>query len=379
MKHKLKVWFAKMCQYLLYYFVPVKKNRIMFFANSRKGYVCNPKYLLTYILQYEPEKYELFWVSAYPESCEPLDGVTVIARRSFAYFYAFIRTKYFITNDMVDEYLIKKKGQIFISTWHGGGAYKKVGLDTVNENDEIAKNFDKWYKRLDFFVSSCRACTELYSGAFGLDEKKFWEIGTPRNDILFGSHPEIRQKVLDYYKLPVETKLLLYAPSFRNDQTSEQKVINTQWEEVIRGLEENTGEPWTVLYRTHYFRDDQGEAENRHLKNGNKYYDMQELLYAADILVTDFSSSIWDFALMGKPLFLLRHELRKYELTDRGFFVSPDKWPFMQIEELHEIATAYVGADRKKLQNDYQKHFEFMGSFETGSACRQFVQLLQNS
>lgn len=378
---RLKMWFARMCQYLLYFFVPLRKNRIMFYAHNRKGYVCNPKYLLSHILQREPGRYELFWVSCFPDSCEPMDGVTVVARRSFAYFFVFIRTKYFITNDMVDENLVKKKGQLFISTWHGGGAYKKVGIGTSEENMEISKYFGRWYQRLDYFVSSCRVCTELYSKAFNLAERKFWEIGTPRNDVLFGSHPQIRQKVLDHYHLPAGTKFLLFAPSFKQNKMAERSTAAGEWEEVIRGLNETEtdGTAWVVLYRTHYFRMTLEIPENSRLLNGNDYYDMQELLYAADILVTDFSSSIWDFSLMGKPVFLFRRELREYERNDRGFFIAPDKWPYLQIDELIEIPSLFSKIDKEELQDAYREHFDFMGSFETGEACQQFMDLLQNS
>ncbi len=378
---RLKMWFARMCQYLLYFFVPLRKNRIMFYAHNRKGYVCNPKYLLSHILQREPGRYELFWVSCFPDSCEPMDGVTVVARRSFAYFFVFIRTKYFITNDMVDENLVKKKGQVFISTWHGGGAYKKVGIETSGENAEISKYFGRWYRRLDHFVSSCRVCTELYSEAFGLDKNKFWEIGTPRNDLLFKNQPPVRQKVLNHYHLPVETKLLLFAPSFKQEESAEWTAAADEWAEVIRGLDqmETDGTAWAVLYRTHYFRTAPEMPENSRMLNGNDHYDMQELLCAADILITDFSSSIWDFSLMGKPVFLLGRELREYEQNDRGFFITPDKWPYMRVDEVTEIPSLLSNIDMDELRDAYEEHFDYMGSFETGNACQQFMDLLRNS
>lgn len=112
-------------------------------------------------------------------------GITVVRQRSLSYFKLFLRCGIFITNDMIDEALVKKRGQIFLTTWHGGGAYKKVGKETINEDKTFAANFDKWYKRLDYFVSSCQACTDMYAEAFSLDRKIFLETGTPRNDIFF--------------------------------------------------------------------------------------------------------------------------------------------------------------------------------------------------
>ena len=152
---KAKIRIARLLQYLLF-FIPVKKNRIMFYANNRKGYVCNPSVLMESFWLKHPGEYELIWVTRFPETCTMRTGITVVRQRSLSYFKLFLRCGIFITNDMIDEALVKKRGQIFLTTWHGGGAYKKVGRETINEDETFAANFDKWYKRLDYFVSSCQ-------------------------------------------------------------------------------------------------------------------------------------------------------------------------------------------------------------------------------
>ena len=188
-----------MCQYILYFAVPLKKNRIMLYAHHRSGYVCNPGALLQYLEAKHPGQWDLVWVTEYPESLPHLPGVRICGRRCFQYFRTFIRTKVFITNDMVDENLIKKPGQLFISTWHGGGAYKKVGISTCAESKEMARHFRKWYGRLDYFVSSCRKCTTNYTEAFHLPASCFLEIGSPRNDIFWQDPDMALQQVYEFY------------------------------------------------------------------------------------------------------------------------------------------------------------------------------------
>ena len=170
---KAKIRIARLLQYLLF-FIPVKKNRIMFYANNRKGYVCNPSVLMESFWLKHPGEYELIWVTRFPETCTMRTGITVVRQRSLSYFKLFLRCDIFITNDMIDEALVKKRGQTFLTTWHGGGAYKKVGKETINEDETFAANFDKWYKRLDYFVSSCQACTDMYAEAFSLDRKNVY-------------------------------------------------------------------------------------------------------------------------------------------------------------------------------------------------------------
>lgn len=75
--------------------------------------------------------------------------------------------------------------------------------------------------------------------------------------------------------------------------------------ETIDRLEEVTKNNWIVLYRSHYFREETNESLDERILDGNAYYEMQDLLYTSDLLVTDFSSCIWDFALTGAPGFLI--------------------------------------------------------------------------
>lgn len=372
------MWIARMCQYALYFFVPIKSNRIMLYAHLRKGYVCNPKAIMEYLLIQEPEKYELIWVSSFPDSCEPKDGIKVVGRRSFSYFLSFIRTKFFITNDMIDENLIKKRGQVFITTWHGGGAYKKVGFDTSNESLELAQNFKKWYQRIDYFISSCAKCTSLYSKAFGISKDKFLEIGTPRNDIFFENHSEIKQKVHDFYRLDTNTKILLFAPSFQKNTKEKEEHFPNDLIQIAKLLSKTTHDKWVVLFRTHYFIEEKSFPDNELIFDGNLYYDMQELLYAADMLVTDFSSSIWDFALTGRPVFLLEDKLAEYEKKDRGFFTSYKAWPYIKIQNLDEIIKFTKDTSLSDLSTAYKKHYLDMGSFEKGTACKEIANLLKS-
>ena len=105
---KAKIRIARLLQYLLF-FIPVKKNRIMFYANNRKGYVCNPSVLMESFWLKHPGEYELIWVTRFPETCTMRTGITVVRQRSLSYFKLFLRCGIFITNDMIDEALVKKR------------------------------------------------------------------------------------------------------------------------------------------------------------------------------------------------------------------------------------------------------------------------------
>lgn len=367
-----------MCQYILYFAVPLKKNRIMLYAHHRSGYVCNPGALLQYLEAKHPGQWDLVWVTEYPESLPHLPGVRICGRRSFQYFRTFIRTKVFITNDMVDENLIKKPGQLFISTWHGGGAYKKVGISTCAESEEMARHFRKWYGRLDYFVSSCRKCTTNYTEAFHLPASCFLEIGSPRNDIFWQDPDMALQQVYEFYHLDPDTQILLYAPSFAANLPDRDNLVSltantTAWKQVLSDLANTTGKRWVLMYRTHHFTPASCDTTNELFIDGNRYDDIQPLLLAAAMLVTDYSSCMWDFALTDRPIFVLQDIIKAYEQSDRGFFVSPQSWPYTKIRSLQEIPAKYAVWDDK---DNYHKHFEQMGSFETGHACERLTDVI---
>lgn len=373
---KMKIAMIRVIQTLLLW-IPIKNNRIMFYANNRKGYVCNPAALIETLRLQRPDKYELIWVTRFPETCEKRDGITVVRQRSLAYFKLFLRTKFFITNDMVDEALVKKNGQIFLTTWHGGGAYKKVGITTLKEDAGFAKNFSKWYGRLDYFVSSCKACTDLYASAFGLDRQIFIETGTPRNDIFFHQHPEITKRVRDFYQLEPNTRILLFAPSFQMSAPEKERYDIEILADIAGKLQDSTGESWVILYRCHYFRENDVISSTNLVKNGNAYYEIQDLLYASDILVTDFSSCIWDFALTGRPIVVLEQRLKEYEKQDRGFFVPYEEWPYIKCQSLSELPAIIQQYGNQDFSMDYAKHFGEMGSFEQGNACQNIIDLIE--
>lgn len=375
MKTKIKIFLIQIFQYFLI-FLPIKRNRMMFYANNRKGYVCNPAFLMRYIEQTLPSQFELIWVTRFPESCKEHKNIIVCRQRSLRYYLLFLQTKFFITNDMIDETLVKKKGQIFLTTWHGGGAYKKVGTSTTNEDALFAKNFNKWYGRLDYFVSSCRACTTLYSEAFDLPASLFLETGTPRNDLFFSKNDEIRRQVYDFYKLSSDTKIILFAPSFQLSSPEKERYDIDALCTTVDELRKRTGKNWVLLYRSHYFCEEHFTQNSDKIKDGNAYFEMQHLLYSSAVLVTDFSSCIWDFGLTGRPVILLENRLKEYEKEDRGFFIPYDKWPYLKVPDIKALTTAISENYQADFSHNYAAHYKELGSFESGTACEKITKIL---
>ncbi|MCM1235768.1 MAG: CDP-glycerol glycerophosphotransferase family protein, partial [Ruminococcus flavefaciens] len=194
------------------------------------------------------------------------------------------------------------------------------------------------------------------------------------NDLFFREYTQYSQKVRDFYHIPKHTKILLYAPSFRD---YEKEDMRNEAQQIIEQFNDNDNEKWICICRTHYFRTDSIlSLSEENIFNGNIYFEMQDLLCAADILVTDFSSSMWDFALTGRPVIRYEKNIRKYEENERGFFIPRCKWPFPVTENLSDIYKIFSHLDITEYKKNVATHLQWMGSYEQGIACMEISKII---
>ena len=109
--------------------------------------------------------------------------------------------------------------------------------------------------------------------------------------------------------------------------------------------------------------------------DATKYEDMQELLCASDVLVTDFSSSMWDFALTGRPCFLYAPDIQQY-IDERGFYTEPSTWPFPLAKSDDELSANILGFDQAAYEKALAKHYSDFGSYENKDACAKVCEAI---
>jgi CDP-glycerol glycerophosphotransferase len=273
-----------------------------------------------------------------------------------------------VINRAPDSFLPKRKGQYVINTWHAGGAYKRVGYENTMLNP-----VEKWTrKRLneytDLFVSSSEAFTK--SNILGYHYTgEILKCGMPRNDIFFhlDEYDRIRTNIRS--KLGLENSFaILYAPTFRGSvKNPEERSSNVIWDELQDERKENK-KAFRFLVRQH-LNDINIYKNDGKVQDLSEYPDMQELLCACDMLITDYSSSIWDFALTKKPCLLYVPDLDAYEQNDRGFFTPIEKWPGIICRNMEELRAAIENLDERKCAEIAEEHLRYMRSYENGHAC----------
>lgn len=357
-------------------FTRVHKGRMMCWAYTFKQYSCNPRYLTEYLLENNTE-FEIFWVFKGNVDTSGVDKrIKCVRYKSLRYFLLVNTAEFFITNARTDPYRIywhKRKGQKYVMLWHGGVALKRIEKDA---EDQLSYSYLKKAKIdskvCDLMVSGCRFQTSLLKEKFWYDGE-ILEKGIPRNDVFFDKdrHPEMRERICRKYGISPDSRIVLYAPTFRRDKSIEPYRID--WSRLVPELRKIYGtEKVSVLLRLH--PNLIGKADASSLINDEsvidvtRYHDMQELLCVSDLLITDYSSSMFDITMLKKPCMLYATDIEKY---NRGYYFDFAELPFPlarnEEELIGNIRTFDSAAYDESVESFFEKH---IGLCEDGNASK---------
>ena len=293
-------------------------------------------------------------------------GLKLVKYHSFRYYLVAMTSGFFITNSGGYSYLPLKKDQKVINTWHGGGAYKKIGVDAYNVSNFYRHDLLLAAKRTSIFTATGTMFADLISKALLIPRNVFVEVGMPRNDILVNGNPEVAKKVREQIGLKEDEKIVLYAPTYRRikgDSFGGSIAIEygIDHERVCKALEKRFGGVWRFAVRLHPQIKDLGEEFNTpDIINLTSYEDMQELLLVADAMINDFSSSMWVYMLTGKPSFLYAKDLQNY-IDTTAVYMPVEKWPFPKSTNNDELEKSILNFDEEKYKSDCNRHYEDLG------------------
>lgn len=360
----------------------VKKNRIILDNCLAHNYADNVKPIAEYLTCNYPEKFEIFLAVTDEKEYGYLlqKGITPIKFHSFKYYMIAMTSAYFITNSGGYSYLPLKKCQFVINTWHGGGAYKKIGMDSYSADKFYKNELKLAAKKTSLFVSTGTLFSDLISKALLIPRNVFMEIGMPRNDVLITENKELRQKLRIKIGLKEDEKLILYAPTYRkqNNNTFGQSVAITYGidsDRVCKALESRFGGNWKFGVRLHPQIKESKEFFGKNVIDLTSYDDMQELLLVADVMINDFSSSMWDFMLTGKPSFLFAVDLQHY-IETTAVYTPVSEWPFSKATSNDELENNILSFDEEEYKANCKKHYIQLGGHETGKATEIICELI---
>lgn len=304
-------------------------------------------------------------------------GSRAVRHGSKEWLRAIATSKYLVNNTNFPWYFRKVQGQVYLQTWHGT-PLKRLGRDI--DNNHLTKSYldtmDREASYWDYLISPSPFCTEIFPGAFNY-RGKIIETGYPRNDRLSKTDSAARQNIREKIGVsdPSET-VVMYAPTWRDYNRS----ATGNWQSV-NFMNENIELPegFTMIYRGH---------TNTHAVHKNEvagraidvtmYPDVTELYLAADIMITDFSSVMFDYTVTGKPIMFLAPDLERYR-AERGFYFDfEDTAPGPILNTEQEVLQTLGRIDQvsKLYEKRYRAWQQKFNGLEDGNSAARVVDLV---
>ena len=346
------------------------QNRVSFIAFSGRQYSDSPRRISELLLKEHPEIQQV-WAFNEPEKFRFLEekGIKVVKYKSLEYLYYVMTSKVYVDNAEFWSILKFRPEQMVLETWHGGGAYKRVGGHRIDVNQREQQHAVEKMNKITLFLSSSKAFTDFVIRDAYQYRGEVLECGLPRNDDLLHPDAAASARVRKALTIPEYAKVLVYAPTFRNSHSLD--LYDVDFARLKTALEARFGGEWVILLRMHYYMADKAMSSRAdYLRNATPYPDMQDLLLCADVLLTDYSSCMWDFSLMHKPCFLYARDIAEYR-GERDFYTPIESWPFPLASDNDALVRVIEDFNEETYHAAVDRHHKELGSAESGTAAKQ--------
>ena len=361
----------------------INENQILIDSFRGDFYSDSPKYLYEYMLKHCNGKYDFIWVMNHSGAKIPGNPKTV-KKYSLNYFRQAAKSKYWLTNTRQPALLSKRPEQILISTWHGT-PLKRLGFDMGNlylDDPKSKFNYKKDSSEWNYLISPNEFTTEKLRSAFAY-EGEVLQYGYPRNDILYNYDDELVSRIKSDLKIPDDKKIILYAPTWRDDESYDIGKVKFTLKLDLDKLKESLSEEYVILIRTHYFISnnlDLSEFQGFAF-DVSKYEDIAELYLISDLLITDYSSVFFDFANLKRPILFYTYDLDRYSEMLRGFYIDiHSEVPGPLLFTTDEVIDAVLNIDEIKSEyaGRYDEFYERFCSIDDGNASKRIVEKIWN-
>lgn len=359
----------------------VQPNKIIFMTFNHR-YMCNPKYICEEINR-QNLPVDMVWAVTTPQlkSQEFPKNVRLVVRGTYPFFKELVTSKVWVENafGLTWNPIPKKKDQFYLQTWHGSMGLKRMGKEDVkNRRWSFAASLSgKW---VDLCISNSTFETEIFRQTHW-PTNQIQELGHARNDILFSdkeTQDGIRSRICEYFEIDPAKKIALYAPTFRNSDSP--KIFDLDYSRFLDALQKKFGGEWVLLNRYHFktkaVRKKHVENTDERIISASSYPDIQELMVASDVGITDYSSWICDFVLTGRPGFIYAPDLAAYD-QERGFYYPLNETPFPVAETNKELEENILNFDSEQYAKQKEEFLKARGCKETGTAAKQIVEIIK--
>lgn len=361
----------------------LKKNKklVIFESFQGRSYSDNPKYIYEYMVN-NNMNYKYVW--SVNEAQEIPGRPKQVTRLSLKYYYNLARATYWVSNSRLPNYIDKNKGTTYLQTWHGTPLKRLAGdMEDVHmpgTNSEAYKlNFYNETQKWDYLIAPNAYSKEIFKRAFWFD-KPTLDVGYPRNDILYNKNTDSDvNKLKEKMGLPLDKKVILYAPTWRDDEYYSKGNYRFNLKLNLDQLQEKLGDEYVVVLRMHYFISSQLDISGYEgfVYDYSSYNDIGELYLASDLLITDYSSVFFDYANLKRPILFYTYDLEKYRDSLRGFYIDMEKEvPGPLLTTTDEVIASIQNIDQlaEEYQERYDAFYDRFCNWDDGQAAKKTVE-----
>lgn len=363
--------------------LPAKKQLIIFESFLGKQYSDNPRAIYEYLKKHHPE-YQMFW--SLDKSWKAKAGIDlpVLKRFSLKWLWLMPRAEFWVTNSRMPLWLEKPKHTIYLQTWHGT-PLKKLAADMKEVHmpgtttETYKENFIKEARRWDVLISPNAYSTAIFRRAFQFN-KTILETGYPRNDILINNNnAEAISNIKAALGIPAGKKVILYAPTWRDDEFFEKGKYKFTLQLDLDELHRALGSQYVVLLRLHYLIANRLDIEKYKglVHDFSNYDDIRELYLASDVLITDYSSVFFDYLCLKRPIIFYTYDIDTYRDKLRGFYFDFEKeapGPLVKTTEEVIGAITEIAANQFQPPEAVEKFHQEFCRLEKGVSAKKVVE-----
>ncbi|EPA8835247.1 TPA: CDP-glycerol glycerophosphotransferase family protein [Campylobacter jejuni] len=352
-------------------------NMILYESFHGKSMSCNPYAIFLYLLEQNAFKdFTHIWVvndlSIVKNKFKKMKNVICVKRGSDLYLKYLASAKYLINNSTFPEYFIRKMEQLYLNTWHGI-PWKMLGKDIKGSFMEY-KNVQRNFLHTTHLIAPSKHTMDVMIKSHEIEfisSSKKYLSGYPRVDISLNQTKSEKEELRSTLGIPLDKKVILYAPTFRGSFYNSENISNEKINELYNKVKDNFDE-YCLIYRGHYSVNNNNNILDKNIIIPPVYIDTNELLGIVDVLITDYSSVLFDFMSLNRPIIFFLYDYDNYK-NNRGLYFDISEISQEYCVATDDIINALKNINYSKILYLYDQIKDYYIIKEKGQATRLVV------
>ena len=370
----------------------LQTDLIYFESFHGKQYSDNPRAIYECMRHFYPQCRCVWGVKKGYEDLFEKYHIPYVYRFTPQWYRTIAQARVWVTNTRTKAWITKSPHTVYIDTWHGT-PLKQLGLDiqevnignedTTEYHQQVARETAMW----DYLVSPSHYTDEIFTSSFCVRDDQLLKVGYPRNDKLVNEkeNERLKQAIRHRLGIPKEKKIILYAPTWRDNQAKGDNQYHFEMpfdaEKLVARYED-----CVLLVRMHYLVSEQLHFDSHQIYNVSHYEEMSDLLLISDLLITDYSSSLFDYAILKRPMIFYMYDRENYQHSLRGTYFNLDQTlpgPIVETEfQLQNVVNDWHCGQNIMNTEQYNRFSKEFNAYEKGDAAQKIAsyinELVQN-